>query len=111
MRKSFKLFLLAVLSVFTLTACDSVKSIMNSAGNVADTREKQIQSFCLSAAILNKTITKQADNLSLERLVQVKTVNDTIIYPICASQTQPEWEELMIGRLEQAIEVLKGEGK
>lgn len=106
-----RLFLLAVLSVFTLTACDSVKNIMGNASKIADTREKQIQSFCLSASILNKTIVKEADKLSLERLVQVKTVNDTIIYPICASETQPEWEELMIGRLEQAIGVLKGEDK
>lgn len=108
MKTLFKTFSLALLSAVVLTGCDAARSVLNKPTALIDSKEKQIQSFCLSAVILNKTIAKSADTLSLERLIQVKTVNDTIIYPICASEKQPEWEDLMIGRLEQAIGILKG---
>lgn len=74
--------------------------------NALDNDAKRIQASCVAATEAYRVLTPKVPSLSTDRLVQVKTVKDTIIDPVCGAEDQPEYSELLIGRLQQATKVL-----
>ena len=97
MIKNHRFKLLAVAAAFVLAACSQTSQ-----------NAKVVQGTCLAAAIALEQVTDNIENVSTEHIVRIQTVNDTIIHPICAQQEQPQWEELVLGRLDQAIKVIAG---
>lgn len=92
-KKSLKLFAAAAIGL-SLTAC-----------NVFDTGAKRIQTSCIAATQALNAVVPQMPTMSTERLAQVKTVKETIVDPICNSPEQPEYSDLLVGRIQQATEV------
>lgn len=74
--------------------------------NALDTGAKKIQASCVAATEAYRALTPQVPKLSTDRLVQVKTVKDMIIDPICGAEGQPEYSDLLIGRLQDATQIL-----
>lgn len=69
---------------------------------------KLVQGTCLAATMALESAASNIERLSTDHIVRIQTVNDTIVHPICAQQEQPQWEELVVGRLDQAIKVISG---
>ena len=97
MIKNHRFKLLAVAAAFVLAACTQTSQ-----------NAQLVQGTCLAAAMALETAADNVERLSTEHIVRIQTVNDTIVHPICAQQEQPQWEELVLGRLDQAIKVISG---
>lgn len=76
-----------------------------------DSKTQMVQSYCLSAAAALEVATANINHIPKEQLIQIQTVNTTIVKPVCAQQQQPEWDTLVLGRIEQAVQIIAGASK